>query len=89
MTTAELLTSSLMLVLATGFINFLAWGGKQFGISAKHALALGAVLVAVIYTAFDLYTPPDVKTHIITFASTAGFFAVLFYEYFLKRADGK
>jgi len=76
----------LLMVIWVPALNYLVQQGKQrFAISWEIVLVLMAILIWIVYTAFQMILPELLQTVVYDFVGKVGLLSVLVYEFFIKK----
>lgn len=79
----------LVTIIAIPLVNWLVMRVKgNTGWSGEVVLALVSIFVGFAYGVFHYMVPEVLQQSIMEFVSKVGFFAVLVYEFLLKRLSG-
>jgi len=76
----------LITIIAIPVVNWLVGKAKdELWMSGKVALVVVSFLVALLYGVFSHFVPETLQQNLIGFWSEVGFWAVLVYEFLIKK----
>ena len=78
---------TLVFVVLVPLVNVVTgWFKRKFWFDGKVALVIVAAIVALLYVVFKRISPETFQSEVHEFASAVWFYAVIVYEFLLKKS---